>query len=175
MRVLITGSRSWNDVETIADVMKKFKPGTVVIHGAARGADTIAHVVAEEMGLKVVQFPLHDDDWKKFGLGAGPRRNRQMLEEGKPDIVIGFLDSFSTTGGTENMLHLAEEAGVKTLVIRKNCWPERCSTCNESYTPIPTDRAVICSNSFHCCRACTWVDGRVTVSCDRHAKDPMTP
>lgn len=46
-----------------------------------------------------------------------------------------------------------------------------CSTCNEPYTQVPTWRATLCSNSFHCCRRCRWIDGRVVEHCDLHADD----
>ena len=33
---------------------------------------------------------------------------------------------------------------------------EVCYTCKEPYSKPPTFRAMICSNSFHCCKDCSW-------------------
>lgn len=38
---------------------------------------------------------------------------------------------------------------------------DKCPTCNESYSKTPTLRAAVCSNGFHCCRDCKWIDGQV--------------
>lgn len=43
-----------------------------------------------------------------------------------------------------------------------------CPTCGEPYSRDPSPRASICSNGFHCCRDCTWVDGRCVQPCAHH-------
>lgn len=175
MRVLICGSRTWNDVDIIVKALQKMPAGTVIIHGDAAGADTIADVVAEAIGFERKKFPISDDDWEKFGKSAGFRRNRQMLFEGEPDLILAFIDTLSDSFGTQNMIELGESYGKQVVKIEKPCWPESCPTCGESYTDPPTSRALICSSAFHCCRACTWQEGVVTVRCGRHSKDPSTP
>ena len=57
MKVLITGSRDWTDVETIVEELSKFPPGTIVVHGACRGADNVADAIAEALGLDVRKYP----------------------------------------------------------------------------------------------------------------------
>jgi hypothetical protein len=52
-----------------------------------------------------LSFPAN---WKQYGKSAGYRRNTQMLEEGKPDIVIAFPGG----RGTEMMCEIAETAGI---------------------------------------------------------------
>ena len=52
-------------------------------------------------------------NWKKHGRAAGPIRNKQMLEEAKPDLVIAFPGG----AGTANMVKQAREAGVKVEII----------------------------------------------------------
>jgi len=47
---------------------------------------------------------------------------------------------------------------------------ERCPTCKEVYSEPPTERAMLCSRSFHCCRACVWNNGRVVIACALHTK-----
>lgn len=49
--------------------------------------------------------------------------------------------------------------------------PPRCETCGETYTQPSSARASLCSNAFHCCRDCTWEEGRRVVLCAWHARD----
>jgi hypothetical protein len=55
-------------------------------------------------------------DWGTFGKRAGPIRNKQMLEEGKPDLVIAFWDGNSP--GTKNMIDQAQAKGISVKVIK---------------------------------------------------------
>lgn len=49
---------------------------------------------------------------------------------------------------------------------------DQCGTCKEPYSKIPTFRAMICSNSFHCCRDCVWENGKMINDCgDSHFND----
>lgn len=81
-----------------------------LICGMAFGADTMAYNWAKRHGITVHEFPA---DWKKYGKAAGPIRNKRMLDEGKPDLVIAFPGG----GGTANMVKLAREAGVEVVVV----------------------------------------------------------
>ena len=112
MRVLICGSRDFTDIDTIKKVIELLPKNTVIIHGAAPGADSIAGKIAEEKGMMVLSFPA---DWKKYGRSAGPIRNKQMLVEGKPDIVYAFFRDKKESKGTKNMVQLATRAGIKVI------------------------------------------------------------
>lgn len=118
MIVLVSGSRHWKDEQLVIDVLSKFPSGTTVVHGDAIGADTIAHVVAEELGFKIVKYPVSRDDWKKMGKAAGPIRNKKMLLETNPDVVVAFLDESASSPGTKNMIKTAESYGYEVIVIR---------------------------------------------------------
>ncbi|KKK86431.1 hypothetical protein LCGC14_2763330, partial [marine sediment metagenome] len=83
-RVLICGSRTYKNAAAIAEVVHGLPTGTVVIHGAARGADSLADLYARQNGLETEVYPA---DWDKYGKGAGPVRNKQMLDEGRPTEV----------------------------------------------------------------------------------------
>ncbi len=48
-----------------------------------------------------------------------------------------------------------------------------CSTCGELYTKVPTWRASICSNGFHCCRDCVWVGGQRLQPCLDHKPEEV--
>lgn len=94
--------------------MTALLPLTCVISGGAKGADAIAFKVAVELG---VPTEVYMADWTEHGRAAGPIRNRQMLVEGKPDIVIAFSYDLTQSKGTANMVTQAKKAGVKVVVI----------------------------------------------------------
>jgi hypothetical protein len=91
---------------------------TVIIEGEARGADTYARVYAERNNIPIEKYPA---DWKRYGLAAGPIRNRQMLMEGKPDLVMAFAKTtLAESRGTKNMVKQARKAGVRVQVFEEN-------------------------------------------------------
>lgn len=112
-RLLICGGRDYRDTNRIWSVLdhylKQADNFEVVIHGAARGTDTIGGEWAEARGLRVLPFPA---DWSQ-GAIAGPIRNQQMLREGKPTLVIAFPGG----NGTRNMIERALRAKVPVLEI----------------------------------------------------------
>lgn len=118
VRVIVCGSREWSDAAIVRWFLgSRDRHVTTVIHGAARGADRIAGQVARQLGFDVVEFPA---DWLGKGKAAGHIRNKVMLDEGKPAVVVAFKDGFDFThqrGGTENMVRIAKEAGVPTYVV----------------------------------------------------------
>lgn len=128
-RVLICGGRDFNDWNGFARAMatvgdqgylgrSEYAPGgdarrreITIIHGAARGADTMAAEWADDYGYPVEAYPA---DWDTHGRSAGYIRNAKMLEEGKPDLVI----SFPGGKGTKMMIDLATKAKVLTLGVK---------------------------------------------------------
>jgi hypothetical protein len=110
MKVLICGGRDYYDTERIREALLKVGGITEVIQGGAKGADRTARSVAEQLGIMVREFPA---DWEKYGKAAGPIRNQQMLNEGKPDLVIAFPGG----KGTQDMINRAKKAGVKVTKI----------------------------------------------------------
>lgn len=117
MRVLVCGSRHFNDYERLKkEVLNALPIGDyidcVVISGHARGADTLGERLAEDMCWKCDVYPA---DWNTYGKRAGPIRNRQMLVEGKPDMVIAFRSPNSR--GTQNMINQARKARVEVQVV----------------------------------------------------------
>ena len=113
MIVLICGSRDWSDKNLILSTVLSIKP-TKIIHGACRGADMLSGQVSKELGIPVQEFPA---DWNTYGLSAGPRRNQQMLDEGKPNLVIAFHDDVNSSKGTKDMVRRAKNAGIEVKVI----------------------------------------------------------
>lgn len=84
-----------------------------IISGCAKGADQIGIDWAVINWCKLEEYPA---DWKKYGKAAGSIRNKQMLEEGKPDVVIAFPGG----KGTAHMVKIAKEAGVKVIEVEYN-------------------------------------------------------
>ena len=79
MRVLVCGGRDYTDrgaVFAALDELHAREPIALLIHGAARGADSLGGEWAAARGVPVQAFPA---DWKKHGRAAGPKRNQQML------------------------------------------------------------------------------------------------
>lgn len=111
MRVLVCGSRHFNDYELLKETLDAHSI-TSIIHGAARGADTLAGRYGKEMGKPTSEFPV---EWEKLGRSAGPVRNWRMLQEGLPELVIAFRGPNSR--GTQNMINQAEKAGVRVIVV----------------------------------------------------------
>ncbi len=80
----------------------------VIIEGGATGTDNAAADFATNNFCKLEVFPA---DWKQHGRSAGYIRNKQMLFEGKPDLVVAFPGG----KGTAMMVDLANRAGVKVI------------------------------------------------------------
>jgi len=114
MRILICGDRHWFDRETIKKYLKSLPTGTIIIEGEAPGADTIAREEAEKLGLEVLKY---EAKWARYGRGAGPIRNLQMITEGKPNLVVAFHNNIERSRGTKNMLKQAEEHKIPTRLL----------------------------------------------------------
>lgn len=121
MRVLVCGSRTFEDRGVVCAMLDGIRmgmgddPDLVVIEGSARGADRLGREWAEAWGLPCSTYIAH---WDEHGKAAGPIRNERMLEEGRPDIVVAFVDKpLHESRGTAHMVGIAREAGVKTIVV----------------------------------------------------------
>jgi hypothetical protein len=126
VRVLVSGDRNWTDRAYIFDVLDKvdmiFGQIEVIIEGEARGADLIARAWAQERRIPFEPYPAQWDLYRPPpGSGrknpAGPIRNRQMLTEGRPDMVLAFHPDLSQSKGTLDMVRAAREAGVPVKVF----------------------------------------------------------
>ena len=115
MRILICGSRLWMDYGMVLDKLADelaLHDIECVIEGECRGADLMGRRAAETLGIPVQKFPA---DWKKYGKRAGFMRNRQMLVEGKPDIVLAF--NRNNSPGTTDMCDCALDVGIEVKVF----------------------------------------------------------
>jgi len=110
--VLVTGSRRWNILGPIENLLDAEMPD-VVIHGAGPGADDLARRWCDNTRTSQVQMPA---DWNKYGRVAGPQRNTQMLKVlqalrscGYDCKVLAF--PLPDSRGTKHMLKIANDAG----------------------------------------------------------------
>lgn len=106
-RVLVCGGRDFDDYDFLTDVLDYCAP-KVVIHGAARGADSLAHRWAQNRYVAVESYPA---DWQTHGKAAGPIRNAKMLAEGRPDLVVAFPGG----KGTAHMVKIARAQNIRVL------------------------------------------------------------
>jgi hypothetical protein len=111
MRILVCGGRDYTDKAALYRVLDAaLRSGALeIIQGGAKGADRLAQAWATERGVACTTF---EADWDLHGKGAGFIRNRQMLSEGRPGMVLAFPGG----RGTANMVKQAQERGV--LVVK---------------------------------------------------------
>jgi SLOG family YspA-like protein len=109
VRVLVCGSRDWDDRTVIARRLVKLPSGTLVILGGAKGADAIAEEMARARGLHTAVVRAL---WT-YGSKAGPIRNRVMLDL-EPDLVLAFSNG---TKGTQDTIDEARRRGIAVEVI----------------------------------------------------------
>ena len=88
----------------------------IVVEGEATGADKLARYWAEQRGKAFRSFPAQ---WAYYGKGAGPIRNQEMLDDGKPTRVVAFHRDLANSRGTADMLRRARAAGLPV-----NVYPE---------------------------------------------------
>ncbi len=113
MKILICGDRNWSNYWVIYDVLSKLDRTSLIIHGAAKGADTIAGTIAGALNFTVLPVPA---EWDKYGKAAGPIRNKKMLDM-KPDLVIAFHNNLEESRGTKNTIEQAKKLNIETQVI----------------------------------------------------------
>lgn len=113
VRALVCGGRDYADAVRVKEVLDEVHAVlniVAVIHGAARGADSLAGAWARGAGVAEVACPA---DWETFGRSAGVRRNQAMLDDEKPDLVIAFPGG----RGTADMMRRATAHGVEVIDV----------------------------------------------------------
>lgn len=118
MKVLVCGGRKFSDRDLVYKVLNIIHNGVkggikAIIHGGASGADSIAGDWSVDVLKKDAE--VYPANWNLHKTAAGPIRNRKMLKEGKPDIVVAFPGG----SGTADMIKIATAAGVKVFDIEK--------------------------------------------------------
>ena len=117
MKILVCGSRYYNDYEKIYKVLKNLKKEhkeIIVIEGGAKGADSLAKKAATDLNLPVKEYPA---EWKKYGRAAGPKRNQKMLDENSDiKLVIAFHEDIENSKGTKDMIKRARKKNLEIII-----------------------------------------------------------
>ena len=113
-RILVCGGRDFDDRELMGSVLNPLirgydGPDKTLVHGVAKGADSLAAEMWTTWGCPTEAHPA---DWKRYGKGAGPIRNQEMLDSGI-DLVIAFPGG----RGTADMVRRARKAGIEVREV----------------------------------------------------------
>lgn len=109
----VIGSRTFSNSALLAEHMDEVCAAyhvSVVVSGGAKGADSLAANYAASRGLPVQIF---EPDWAQFGRGAGPIRNKAIVNAA--DVVLAFWDGESK--GTQQALTYAKQKAKQVIVV----------------------------------------------------------
>ena len=121
-RVLVCGGRDYYNRERLFRVLDQALQSATMagksftlIHGGCRGADTLAHVWATERQIAIQggDIRVYEADWERYKKAAGPIRNKLMLTNENPHVIIACKGG----NGTAHMMKIGREAGVPVLEI----------------------------------------------------------
>ena len=120
MRVIICGGRDFTAVNSAwraLDFLDRDLRIATVIEGGAMGADRVGREWALARQKQVITFPA---DWENHGRKAGPIRNQEMIDQGRPDAVVFFPGG----RGTEDMVRRAKAADIRLIAMCVGDMPE---------------------------------------------------
>jgi hypothetical protein len=128
MKVIIAGNRNFTNYELLKKevgfILQNIKEVEIVSGRCDRGvhtftapdgtkvygADGLGERWAFEKGYDVKYFPA---DWVKYGLSAGPRRNREMAA-----YAQGLIAFFNGSRGTRDMIEAAKEKRLRIHIVK---------------------------------------------------------
>jgi hypothetical protein len=96
-----------------------------IVHGAARGADTLTKEVAEERGWTHDRIRAFPAQWDRYGKSAGTYRNQDMLNylvgqrtyAGEKVMALAFAKDIEKSVGTRHMVRILRTADVPVEVF----------------------------------------------------------
>lgn len=117
MRILVTGSRGWEDWEFVWKVLDGYrlrnKGPLYLVHGDHHsGVDYFTKLYAGRyMGEGVLNtpYPVTKDDWNTMGRGAGPVRNQRMVDSGANEC-LAFISRCTSPRCRKEGLHPSDGA-----------------------------------------------------------------
>lgn len=142
VRLAVVGSRTYNDhqrifrgIDAYLERIRKqdirftlmqphqFRSMHVdIVSGGAEGVDTVASNYAmESLGRQAIEFPVTDEDWKRYGRAAGPRRNTQIIA--RATHVLAFWNGYSR--GTGDSIKKARASKKPLRIVRVDKEEER--------------------------------------------------
>lgn len=110
LHVLVTGGRNYDNRQHVYDVLDSLMPIGSLGHGACPygGADILAEDWAKSREVPYSGYPAA---FSTEGRSAGPQRNRTMIADFQPDLVVAFPGG----RGTSDCILVARAAGIKVM------------------------------------------------------------
>lgn len=101
---MVTGGRHYVNEDHVLATFKSFiqTHGQIdeLVVGDATGADSLARIIAMELGIKVSVFYA---DWKRHKMAAGPIRNQELVDQ-DPDWLLPFPGDNGTADATRRAI-----------------------------------------------------------------------
>lgn len=116
-RLVVAGSRDFNNYDMLCSALDevigelKAEYNVTIVSGTANGADKLGEKYAEKHGLKIERHPAN---WGRYGRGAGPIRNAEMVKAS--DGVVVFWNGEST--GAKNIIDCAKAENHLIKVVK---------------------------------------------------------
>lgn len=110
--VLVCGGRDYTDQQRVFNELDKilaYYGDLIILHGASKGADTLAALWAQDRGVHAAAVPAR---WNHKGKSAGVIRNKVMLYF-KPSFILAFPGN----RGTADMKMQARKEGIEVFEI----------------------------------------------------------
>jgi len=109
--VAVCGGRDFSDTDLLVAILDRLVlKGDVIVHGDAKGADSMADFYARSRGRDVIRVPAR---WDSYGKGAGPRRNAVIAA-----LPLRLLIAFPGGVGTADMVKRARARGIPVEEVR---------------------------------------------------------
>ena len=109
----VCGGRELDDWALVREAMDSIHDSHTIdklISGGCRGADKLAEDWAH---LNLVDTDVYEANFAQHGKSAGPRRNQEMLDLGKPDMLLAFPGG----RGTADMVRRSIKSGIPVAIV----------------------------------------------------------
>ncbi|MBV5330762.1 MAG: DUF2493 domain-containing protein [Chlorobium sp.] len=110
MKTAVVGSRNFQDFALLKQILEEYEI-SVIVSGGAKGADALGEKYAHENQIPTMIFK---PDWKRLGRGAGPARNKTIVENA--EFIIAFWDGISK--GTKSSINIAKKLNKPLRIVR---------------------------------------------------------
>jgi hypothetical protein len=112
MKIAIIGSRNFTNYKLLQEILEQYQPKiTLVVSGAAKGADSLGEKWALENNIQTLIFPA---DWNQYGKRAGFIRNEDIIKN--CDCCVAFWDGESK--GTKHSLSLCKKYNKPVKIVQ---------------------------------------------------------
>lgn len=110
MIVMVTGSRDWRDINTIAHTLREVDEKSddlpTLLNGCASGADAIARAWAESFGWHIEDFW---PDYVELSFREANLQRNKLMVDYKPTVIFAYPTARSR--GTWHAVNYAKQRG----------------------------------------------------------------